>query len=450
MNPIHLNPFRYGKPVPPAKLVGRVEPIRTLVSNIHQMATTLVTGLPHIGKSSLLAYISDARIRGERLGEFDRQLHWQDFDCHLLPLEFDRRDFWERLFAQLEADPRADQLKPKIQRVRATQFDSFELHAFFKQCAYQPLGVVLVVDEFETLVGHPGFKDIQFFRTLRSLVFNTDGLMMIAASRLRMGALHDQIREELDGSPVFNTQGEVSLTPLEDKEIDRLLDQSLAGSSVPFDEGMRNMVVRLGGRHPYLVQVSASAVFDAAMDAASSDGQHETATRLFRDRSDGFFFDLWRYLAPEAQLALVILGLAEVQGHAQGRNYDTSDLAHLDWYTPELNKLSVMGLVDGEQDPRWHADAGNFVLWHGHKWRFSAAGMIDWLLNNPIAAARKKDTFEEWLQRNRYEGLVTHEEKERFQSLLKAVPETVWRETGTFLGGFAKGWLGNLVKGAAI
>jgi hypothetical protein len=449
MNPIPLNPFRYGKPVPPPKLVGRSEPIRTLVSNIHQMATTLVTGLPHIGKSSLLAYIADARIRGERLGEFDRQLHWQDFDCHLLPLEFDRQAFWQRLFGQLEADPRAAQLMTQIQRVRAANFDSFEMLTFFKQCSYIPLGVILVVDEFETLVGHPGFKDMQFFRTLRSLVSNTDGLMMIAASRVRMATLHDQIREKLDGSPVFNTQGEVCLTPLKDDDVNQLLDQSLASSNVSFDDGLKNLVVRLGGRHPYLVQVSASAVFDAVVEAPSFEEQPRITTRLFRDRSDGFFSDLWRYLAPEAQLALVILALAEVQGHVHGSDYDTGDMAHLDWYTPELDKLSAMGLVDGDQDPRWHADVGNFVLWHGQKWRFSAAGMIDWLLNNPIAAARKKDTFEEWLQRNRYEGLVTHDEKERFKSLLKAVPESVWRETGTFLGGFAKGWLGSVIKGTA-
>jgi hypothetical protein len=450
MNTIPLNPFRYGKPVPPAKMVGRSEPIRTLISNIHQMATTLVTGLPHIGKSSLLAYISDARIRDEKLGEFDRQLHWQDFDCHLLPSEFDRKAFWERLFAQLEADPRAEQLKPQIQRVRATQFDSFELHTFFRRCAYLPLGVVLVVDEFETLVSHPGFKDIWFFRTLRSLVSNTDGLMMIAASRLRMAKLHERIREQLDGSPVFNTQGEVCLKPLEDKEVNELLDQSLAGCDVVFDDNMRDLVVRLGGRHPYLVQVSASAVFDAHLKAASAEEKGEVATRLFRDRSDGFFSDLWRYLAPEAQLALVILALAEVKGHVQGRDYDTGDLAHLDWYSPELNKLADLGLVDGEQDSRWHGDAGDFVLWHGQRWRFSAAGMIDWLLNNPIATARKKDTFDQWLQRNQFEGLVTHEEKEQFKSLLKVVPEAVWRDTGTFLGGFAKGWLGSLARRAGM
>jgi AAA-like domain len=449
MNSIPLNPFRAGKPVPPTRLIGRNIPIKTIVSGIHQMATALITGLPHIGKSSLLAYIADEKIRAEKLGQFDSQLHWQDFDCHLLPSDFRPRDFWERLFTQLETDGRFEKMKPRIERVRASQFSSFELSTFFKHCAYLPLGVVLVVDEFETLLSHPGFEDVQFFRTLRSVASNTDGLMMIAASRLRMAKLHERIRKQMDGSPVFNTQMEVCLPPLEDAEVDQLMDQALSATNVTFDPTARNLVVRLAGRHPYLVQVAASALFDGLLEQGTPDHQMNIATKLFQDRSDGFFSDLWRYLEPEAQLALVILALAETNGHALGHDYNTGDLAHLDWYKPELDRLAGMGLVDGETDSRWHADAGNFVLWHGGRWRFSAAGMIDWLLNNPVAEARKKDSFDEWLQRNQFEGLVTHAEKDQLKSLLKAVPETVWRETGTFLGGFAKGWLGTLTKSAA-
>ena len=443
MTAIPLNPFRYGKPVPPSKLVGRSGPIRTLVSNINQMATTLISGQPHIGKSSILVYIADQKIRAERLGQLDQQLHWQDFDCHLLPSDFGPRDFWERMFSQLEADPRVEPLKPRIQQVRASQFSSFELKTFFKHAAYQPLGVVLVVDEFETLVGHPGFNDLQFFKTLRTLS-NDDGLMMIAASRLRMSELHDRIREKLDGSPVFNQQSEVCLSPLSPQEIDHLLDQSLAGTNVSFDDTRRHLLIRLAGRHPYLVQVAASALFDARQELAEPEEETEIATSLFRDRSNGFFADLWRYLEPGAQIALVILALAEVNGQIHGQEYAMGDLANLDWYSPELKKLSGVGLIDGEADARWHADASNFVVWHGQRWRSSSAGMIDWILNNPVAATRTNDTFDQWLRRNHFEGLVTAEEKDKFHSLIKSVPEAVWRQTGTFLSGFAKGWLGHL------
>lgn len=442
-----LNPFRPGKPVPPRELIGRADPIRFLISNIHNMATAFVSGLPHIGKSSLLNYITDEKIRTQHLGSYDSRLHWQDFDCHLLPTDFSANDFWDRLFAQVETDSRFDRLKPNIERVRASHFRPFELSTFFKQCAYTPLGVVLVVDEFETLVSHPSFKDMPFFRTLRSLISNTDGLMMVTASRLRVAKLHERIREQMDGSPVFNTQMEICLPPFKDSEIDQLIDQSLAGSNVTFDAAARSLVVRLAGRHPYLVQVAASVVFEALLVPGTFEQRVDISTSLFRDRSDDFFADLWQYLEPEAQLALVILALAEANGHVHGRDYDTGDLAHLDWYTPELDKLAGLGLIDGESDPRWHADTGNFVLWHGQRWRFSAAGMIDWVLRIPVAEARKKDSFDQWLQRNQFEGLVTHAEKDKFKGLLKAVPEKVWRESGTFLGALAKGWMGNLVKG---
>jgi hypothetical protein len=192
------------------------------------------------------------------------------------------------------------------------------------------------------------------------------------------------------------------------------------------------------------VQVAASALFDARQELAEPEEETEIATSLFRDRSNGFFADLWRYLEPGAQIALVILALAEVNGQIHGQEYAMGDLANLDWYSPELKKLSGVGLIDGEADARWHADASNFVVWHGQRWRSSSAGMIDWILNNPVAATRTNDTFDQWLRRNHFEGLVTAEEKDKFHSLIKSVPEAVWRQTGTFLSGFAKGWLGHL------
>ena len=262
--------------------------------------------------------------------------------------------------------------------------------------------------------------------------------------------LHSPSRDKMDGSPVFNQQSEVHLPPLTRQEVDLLLDQSLLGTNVNFDVTKRNLLVRLAGRHPYLVQVAASALFDACQDATEPVEETEIATSLFRDRSNGFFADVWRYLDPGAQIALVILALAEVNGQIHGQEYAMGDLANLDWYTPELKKLGEVGLIDREGDARWHADIGNFVMWHGEKWRSSSAGMIDWILNNPIAEARTHDTFDQWLQRNHFEGLVTAEEKEKFHSLLKSVPEAVWRQAGTFLGGFAKGWLGHLAKTAGI
>jgi ABC-type phosphate/phosphonate transport system ATPase subunit len=60
-----LNPFLYGKPVPPARFVGRRDAVRTLFSRLYNGESTAIVGEPHIGKSSLLRYVMDDDVRAQ-------------------------------------------------------------------------------------------------------------------------------------------------------------------------------------------------------------------------------------------------------------------------------------------------------------------------------------------------------------------------------------------------
>jgi hypothetical protein len=64
-----LNPFLYGKPVPPVRHVGRQDKVRTLFSRLYNGESTAIVGEPHIGKSSMLRYMADEGVRAQWLSE---------------------------------------------------------------------------------------------------------------------------------------------------------------------------------------------------------------------------------------------------------------------------------------------------------------------------------------------------------------------------------------------
>ena len=76
-----LNPFLYGRPVPPERHIGRQAAIHTLFSRLHNGESTAIVGEPHIGKSSLLRYVTDTEVRTHWLGEAVAKYVFTEIDC---------------------------------------------------------------------------------------------------------------------------------------------------------------------------------------------------------------------------------------------------------------------------------------------------------------------------------------------------------------------------------
>ena len=90
------NPFRYGKPVPPDRFVGRADVLRILFSRIGHGESTAVVGEPHMGKSSLLRYIADPRVQTD-FGCDQTRVTFQCLDAHTLGEHATPADFWLEL-----------------------------------------------------------------------------------------------------------------------------------------------------------------------------------------------------------------------------------------------------------------------------------------------------------------------------------------------------------------
>jgi predicted GTPase len=81
-----LNPFIYGKPVPPKRFIGRRRAVQTLFSRLEHGESVAVVGEPNIGKSSLLRYIRDEELARSRLVGASVRSVFVDFDGHIRPL----------------------------------------------------------------------------------------------------------------------------------------------------------------------------------------------------------------------------------------------------------------------------------------------------------------------------------------------------------------------------
>jgi hypothetical protein len=367
-----LNPFRYGKPVPPDRFIGREDTQRTIFGRLNNGESTAIVGEPHIGKSSFLRYIRDERARNDWLGDEAAHFAFVDIDCHLLPSSFQPADFWEEVVGRVEETFAGETLRRPIEAVRRTTFDSFALKRLFETLGRNRKRAVVMVDEFDVLLHHENFNTAEFFGSLRSLAIQTDGLAMLTASRMMVGEMNRRSQEINPlGSPFFNNLIEVRLLPLHLAEVERLIDQTLEGTGVTFSAEDRAYIIRSSGRHPFLVQIAAAAVFESITQPVDSNARYRQADRTIQGWAAVHFEDVWQRLRPKLKQATLSLALAEF---------------------PQVVEppAATVALSDDEQEMRWLADGDlieattdqSCASWRGEHWRICAGSFTRWLVES--------------------------------------------------------------------
>ena len=437
-----LNPFIYGKPVSSDRFIGGEGALGTLFSRIYNGESTAVVGEPHIGKSSILRYIADEKVRAEWLEEATERCVFIEFDCHLLPGSYQPADFWRQVLIWIEQTVPAEMIQTQLDIVRQSDFGSFTLKGLFDLIGRSEWSVVLLIDEFDTLLHHSNFNTAEFFGALRALATGSGGLVLVTAGRISVAEMNRRSQQINPlGSPFFNNFTDVQLLPFHPEEVDGLLDQALEGVEVTFSQEDRMYIRRMTGCQPYLVQAAASALFDAVVEGKMGEERYHSASTTLQHRINAHFDDLWQHLNPQAQTAMVILSLAEMKGHVDKRDFNMSDLGNLDRYDPDLTRLADLGLVEKEATEGWHADWGNFVFWRGNRWRVSAGSFIWWVADYAIAGTRHTLNFEGWLHDREFEGLLTRGEKEQIKALVGKIPKGAVNSVGKIIGTFLKGLL---------
>lgn len=369
---LHI-PFLFGKPVPPERFVGRENSLNVLFSRVRNGESAVVVGGPHVGKSSLLRYMADETVLSDWLAASVVQIIPVEQDCHQLPADYKSTDFWQEVLTIVSECSLEDKLKTQIDRVHASDYGSYTLERFFKLLGQSGRQVVLLIDEFEVLLNHPHLNTPEFFGALRALASKTGGLALIAASRLPIADLNRRT-QQITGSPFFNFCIDVPLPPFALPEIDQLLDTTLQQSSITFTAEDRHYIQRMSGGHPFLVQVSAAALFEVTRQGVVSNQRYTVVSDLIQDWAASHFHERWHYLSERSQQVLKLLAQAESRT-STGQVSPAVALTDLEPSTHELRQLQREHLI--EPSP----DAEGF-LWGGQRWHMSAVSFALWIAHN--------------------------------------------------------------------
>ncbi|MBI3912775.1 MAG: AAA family ATPase [Chloroflexi bacterium] len=416
-----LNPFFYGKSVPPDRLIGRRDAVRTVFSRLYNGESTAIVGEPHIGKTSVLRYIAAANVRREMLGDAFIQHIFVEIDCQTLSSDFKSADLWRQMLNEIKTNVTDKALKKLCDLVMRDEPSSFNLDNLFGLLGRKGWRAVLLLDEFDVLLNHPNFNKPEFLGALRSLAVRFESLVVITATRISVALMNRKSQEvNPHGSPYFNYMTEVRILPLKQEEADQLLNTTLqrAHNGIQFSADDRGFLYSLAGHHPYLLQIAAASLYDVLSDNAPGDERHSRATIIFHARAAAHFEDFWRHLIATEQRALILLALAQYRGYVDGRSFDIRQLGNLDWYDPDLRRLRDLGMVESDLQ-----STSSAASWREANWRIAVGGIVPWLMDNVVSGTRDAKSFGEWLRDKEFQGLFTGEETKKIQEIASKIPK---------------------------
>jgi uncharacterized protein len=254
-------PFVAGpKITDPRSFVGRQEELSAITSWVigERPVSVNVVGRRRIGKSSLLYHFFQTY--EQRVPDPKRYvvtyLSLQDARCQ------EEDGFYQAVARQLWHSLAVQRNPALIEPLRVKPFNRFAFSAAMGQ--YKRLGVmpVLCLDEFGPLFRYPEEFDNGFFDNLRSLI-ESRVLMLIVASHRRLDFY--QRRHKLT-SAFFKLWQVLTLNELTEKEAEELVNlpaSTVPGAAEALNQQEQHLVRKLGGRHPYLLQLAASLVYEA-------------------------------------------------------------------------------------------------------------------------------------------------------------------------------------------
>jgi len=426
-----FNPFFYGDPVPPNQFIDRQKELQRITGRIvNRGQSAAVVGEPRSGKTSLLLYLAAPEKRTKLYGTDGESLVFSYLDAQTWDEQFSQAQFWEHAlhpFHERAIAPNPDSsLAEAYQVSQENGFGCAVLERLFVQTKLAGWRFVLMLDEFDVLLYHPILNSNEFFGSLRSLASRSrEALALVLASRHSLTTLEATAQEfSRAGSPYFNFLREITLGPLPAKDITRWLHRAESR----FTRDDHQFIGRVAGGHPYLVQVAASALWEAYEDGEDDPNtRRQQAGQSLYAEAGRTLHDTWRIWSPATRQALTIVALAHIpkllgqrELHVKRLVRDMRDLG------PELEALKGKGLVtkDATIPSGWKVRPGVF-LW--------------WLADELVRSVRREIPLEEWLQEQVWEGLLTRGEKEQLGKVGCALTALLKDGVTTLIEAAAKG-----------
>lgn len=415
------NPFVYGRPVEGENFLGRQKELVRVLNRLRNKESTAIIGDPHIGKTSFLRRLANSQELNSMLGE---NLGFKVVPCFIdlyaLP-EYNQISFWREVIVAFRKNSEK-KFSKAIRELEEKNYDRRALEKWFSTLTDSNYILFLLLDEFDVLLRHKNFQDPDFFAGLRKFISTVGGVVMVISSRINiseMNLIGYKLRSA--GSPFFNTFVDVRLYPFDGDivngeitgSIGELLNQKEAGFTI--DQTI--FIKRMAGRHPYVLQAMAAAVYENPQNLI------EAAKNCYESISF-HFSDIWEYLPENCRVAAIMLSLVELGGKARGSRFNFEGIENNEKFGSELSLLEKSGLAECvEEREGWILDWKYFLVWRGQRWAVGSQ-LFAWWIHDQIII-NETGPVSTWLSKNKYLGMLTTQEWNQLVGVWKDRPEWI-------------------------
>lgn len=395
----HNNPFIYGRALFPSEFAGREAELNRIASRLSTGQSIAVIGQPHVGKTSLLSYLADTTARRKQFGQnFDRDI-FVYLDLLVLQGVRTQADFWKYVLTPLGTLEHLAEYEYADQK----GYNTFELEQVFGSLGRRKRKLVLMIDEFDSLLSHPVLNKPEFYGGLRTLASRSSGFALVIASRRSLEQLN-RLTQDINphGSPYFNIFVELRLGCLKPDTLAALLNTG----STHITALDRQFVQQVSGGHPYLAQAAAAMLWDAREEGLAGQECYQFAVQSLYRQTRPHFADTWNFWSSTTRKVVIALALLEVSRLLKSRRVEIRGLIEdLDDFREELELLEVSGILTQTVDGEWRIQQESFLWW-----------FIDELRRN----VREETHFSDWLRKQNVDNLLTERDR---QSLAQAAEE---------------------------
>jgi AAA+ ATPase superfamily predicted ATPase len=297
------NPFSFGNPIrQPERFYDRSSEIRQITSRLLSSAheSTSIVGERRMGKTSLLKHLDNLQV-AQGLGFNAGQYCLVYIDFQGLT-DISPQRFWERVLKKIRQSVCQAELIPQIDALLGLDsYDLFDLEDLFDQIAAAGITIVLLLDEFEHITQNPNFSP-NFFGGLRSLAIHQNLALITATRRELVDLCHS---DEIKGSPFFNIFASVVLRPFNMADTQTLVDGYLAYAGLSPSQASKDLVCRMGGGHPFLVQIAGYYLVEGMQEAKEGTDLHQYIISQFDQQSAPHFQYYWSKCTESEKIALL-------------------------------------------------------------------------------------------------------------------------------------------------
>jgi hypothetical protein len=424
MTSLH-SPFIYGRALSPAEFSGRLSELNHVAGRLFTGQSIAVIGQPHIGKTSLLEFMSDAHARHRRFEEMFAKNFFVFLDVLAAQGIRVQSDFWKYVLAPL----RNSEFSIPYENAAQEGYNNFALEQVFDQLALGGRRLILMLDEFDTLLSHPVLNNPDFYGGLRTLASRSPGFALVIAARRSLDQLN-QLTQQLNphGSPYFNVFTEIQLGALRPEALSTLLD--LGGDHITNVD--RAFIGRVSGGHPYLAQAAAAMLWDAHEDGLTGRERYRVAGQNLYRQVRPHFSDTWGFWSNTTRKAVTAVALAEIPRLLGNHTFKVNELVEdLDDYSDELGMLQVSGTL-AQNDAR--------------EWKVTQDALLWWLADELRRNVRDETPFGDWIRAQHMDNLLTERDRLRLTQAAQSVVSLVGRGATTLIETLAKGFGEALLK----